>query len=92
MLEHNNALTHLPPVPHLCVSESGQHWFINGFSPIRRQAIILTSAGLLSIGPLERKFNEILINIKNFSLTKMHLKISSAKWRPFCPGEDELNI
>ena len=20
----------------------------------------------------------------------MHLKISSAKWRPFCPGEDEL--
>ena len=20
----------------------------------------------------------------------MHLKISSAEWRPFCPGEDEL--
>ena len=20
----------------------------------------------------------------------MHMKISSAKWRPFCPGEDEL--
>ena len=22
-----SALTHLPLVPHLCVSESGQHWF-----------------------------------------------------------------
>ena len=21
---------------------------------------------------------------------KMHLKMSSAKWRPFCPGGDEL--
>ena len=23
--------------------------------------------------------------------TKMHLKTPSAKWRPFCPGRDELN-
>ena len=22
----------------------------------------------------------------------MHLKMSSAKWRPFCPGEDELSV
>ena len=28
--------------------------------------------------------------VQTFSLTKMHLKISSAKWRPFCPGGDEL--
>ena len=29
----------------------------------------------------------------NFSFTKMHLKIPSAKWRPFCPWVvDELNI
>ena len=27
----------------------------------------------------------------NFSFTKMHLKTSSAKWRLFCPGGDELN-
>ena len=31
-----------------------------------------------------------LIEIQNFSFTKMHWKMSSAKWRPFCPGEDEL--
>ena len=31
-------------------------------------------------------------NVKNrtFSFRKMHLKMLSAKWRPFCPGEDEL--
>ena len=28
----------------------------------------------------------------NVSFTKMHLKISSAIWRPFCPGGDELNM
>ena len=28
--------------------------------------------------------------LQNFSYMEMHLKMSSAKWRPFCPGEDEL--
>ena len=28
--------------------------------------------------------------IQYFSFTKMHLKISSTKWRPFCPGGDVL--
>ena len=58
----------------------------NGLSPIRRQAIILTNAGLLSIEPLGTNFIEIWIKIQIFSFTKVHLKISSAKWRPFCPG------
>ena len=30
------------------------------------------------------------IKIQNFSYTKMHLIMSSAKWRPFCPGVDKL--
>ena len=52
-----------------------------GLSPIRRQAIILCSAVLLSIiGPLGANFSEI----------SMHLKMSSAKWRLFCPGGNEL--
>ena len=62
----------------------------NGLSPIRRQAIIWTNAGILSIGPLWTNFSEIRIEIHNFSFMRMHLKISSVKWRPFCPGEDEL--
>ena len=46
---------------------------------------------LLPIGPLGTNFNEILIKIQNFSFTEMHLKLSSAKWRPFCPGGEELS-
>ena len=53
----------------------------NGLSPIRRHAIILTNAWIL--GTI---FGEILGKIQNFSFTKMHVKISSAQWRPFCPG------
>ena len=85
-----NLLTHLPLVPHICVNELGSIGSDNGLSPIRRQAIIWTNDGLLSIGPLGANFSEILIKIQNFSFTKTHLKISSAKWRPFCAGGDEL--
>ena len=62
----------------------------NGLSPIRRQAIISSNAWLLSIGPLETNFSEILIKIRTFSFTKMRLKMSYVKWRPLCPREDEL--
>ena len=39
----------------------------NGLSPIRRQAIIRTNAGLLSISSLQTNFNEIWFEIKEFS-------------------------
>ena len=32
------------------------------------------------------------MKIQNFSFTKMHLKISSAKWRAFCEGGDALTL
>ena len=63
---------------------SGLH--CNGLSPDRRQAIIWTNAGLLSIGPLRTYFIENLIKIQQFSLKKMHVKMLSAKWRPSCLG------
>ena len=63
----------------------------NGLSPTRCQAIIWTKWSL-SIEPLGTNFREFLIKIQNFSFTKMHLKISSAKWRPFCPGGDESSV
>ena len=62
----------------------------NGLSPDRRQAIIWTNAGLLLIGPLGTNFSEILIGIHTFSFKKMYLKMSSAKWRPFCLGHNVL--
>ena len=61
----------------------------NGLSPIRRQAIILTRAVLLSNGHLGTSFCEIVIKIENYSLRKKHLKISSAKWRLFWPAWNE---
>ena len=57
-----------------------------GLSPVRRQAITWTNADVLS----ETKFREIRIKIQNVYFTKIHLKMSSAKWRPFCPGGDDL--
>ena len=44
------------------------------------------NAGILLIVPLGTNFSEILIGIQTFSIKKMHLKMSSAKWRPFCLG------
>ena len=58
----------------------------NGLSPGLRQAIIWTNAGILLIEPLGTNFIEILIGIQTFSFTKMRMKMSSAKWRPFCLG------
>ena len=52
----------------------------------RRQAIIWTNAGILLIGPLGTNFSDFLIVIHAFSFSKLHLKMSSAKWRPFCLG------
>ena len=62
----------------------------NGLSPVRNQAITWTNDDL-SIGPLAANFSEICMEIQNFSFTKMHFKMSSAKWGPFSTGRDELN-
>ena len=56
----------------------------NGLSPGGCQAIIWTNAGILLIWPLGTNFSEILIRILTFSFKEMHLKMSFAKWRPFC--------
>ena len=77
-------LTHWDRVTHICVSKLTNIGSDNGLSPGRRQAIIWTNAGIFLIGPLGINFSEILIEIYTFSFKKMHLKMSSAKWQPFC--------
>ena len=62
----------------------------NSVSSIRRQTIIQTNADLLSTGPLGTYVSEILIQKAKLSFTKLYLKISAAKWRPFRPLGDEL--
>ena len=63
----------------------------NGLSPGRRQAITWTDVGILLIGPLGTNFSEMLIEIHTFSFKKIHLKMLSGKWRPFCLGLNVLN-
>ena len=83
-------LTHWGRVTHICISKLIIIGSDSGLSPDRRQAIIWTNAWILSIGPLGTNLNEILIEIHTFPFKKMHLKISSAKWRPFCLGPNVL--
>ena len=77
-------LTHWGRVTHIWVGKLINIGSDNGLSPGRRQAITWPNAGILFIGPLGTNFSEFLIVIHTFSFNKMHLKMSSAKWRPFC--------
>ena len=79
-------LTHWGRVTHICVGKLAIIGSDNGLSPERRQAITWTNAGKLLIGPLGTNLSEILIEIDAFSFKKIHLKMSSGKWRPFCLG------
>ena len=87
----HNELTHWGRETHICISKLTIIGSDNGLSPGRHQAIIWTNARILLIGPLGTNFSEILIKIHTFSFKKMRLKMSSAKWRPFCIGLNELN-
>ena len=85
-------LTRWGRVTHICVSKLTIIVSDNGLSPGRRQAIIWTNDGILLTEPLGTKFSEILIGIQTFSFKKMRLKMSSAKWRPFCLGLNDLTL
>ena len=84
-------LTHWGQVTHICVGNLTIIGSDNGLSPGRRQAIIWTNAGILLIGHLGTNFNEIVIRIQTFSVKKMHLRMSSGKWRPLCLGLNVFN-
>ena len=83
-------LTHWGRVTHICVGKLSIIGSDNGLSPNRRQAIILTNAGILLIGTLGTNFSEVSIAIYTFSFSKMQLKMSSGKWWPCCLGLNEL--
>ena len=79
-------LTHWGRVTHICVGNLTITGSGNGLSPGRRQATTWTNIGILLIGPLGTNFSEMLIEIHTFSFKKIHLKMPSGKWRPFCLG------
>ena len=78
-------LTQWGEVRHICINKLDIIGSDNGLAPSRHQAIIWTNTILL-FQPLGRNFGEISIEIHIFSFKKMHLKMPSAKWRPFCLG------
>ena len=80
---HECCLTHWGQGMHICVNKIITIGSDNGLSPVWRQTIIWTNAGLLSIRTLTTNFSEILIKIRTFSLTKIHLNMSSSKSLPF---------
>ena len=86
----SGTLTHWGRVMHICIVKLTMIGSNNGLSPGRRQAIIWTNARILLIGPLGTNFSEILIGIQTITFKKMHLKMLSAIWRPFCLGLDML--
>ena len=77
---------------HICIGKLSIIGSDNGLLPGRRQAIIWTNGGILLIEHLKTNFSEILIQIHIFSFKKMYLKLSSAKWWPFCLGLNVLMI
>ena len=85
-------LTHWGRVTHICVANLTIIGSDNGLSPGWRQAITWTNVGILLIGPLGTNFSEILIEIHTFSFKKIHLKLSSAKWGPFCLSLNVLSL
>ena len=85
-------ITHWGRVTHICVNKITIIGSDNGLSPGWHQAIIWTNAGILLIGPLGTNFNDTSIEIHTFLFKKIHLKLPSGKWRPFCLGLNVLTM
>ena len=77
-------LNHWGLVKNICINNLNTIGSDNGLSPSRRQANIWTNAWILLISPSRTNSIWMLIVIHKFSFKKMHLKMSSAKWLPFC--------
>ena len=75
--------THWGRVTHICFSKLTSIGSDNGLSPSKRQAVTWTNTGILLIGPVGTNSSDSFIRILIFSYNKMHLKLSSAKQRPF---------
>ena len=85
-------LTHWGRLMHICIADLTIIDSDNGLLPGRRQAIIWTNAGMLSIGPLGTNFSAILIRILTFSFKKMCVKVLSEKWWSFSLGLNVLSL
>ena len=74
-------ITHWGPVTQICVGKLTSIGSDNGLSPGRCQTIIWTNAGIVN-WTLRSKLQLDCDEIQTFSLTRIRLRMSSAKWRP----------
>ena len=81
-------LTHWGRVMHICIGNLTNIGSDNGLSPGRRQSIIWSrdrsNAGILLMGLIGTNSSETWIRIQIFSLKKIRLIMSSAKYQSFC--------
>ena len=90
-LRNQIVLTHSGWVTHICSSKLIIIGSDNGLSPGWRQVIIWSNAEIVLIRTSGTNFSETLSEIRTFSIEKMHLKMFSGNWRPFCFGLNVLN-
>ena len=91
------SFTHLPIVPHICVSELGQ-W--TGLALVQIMACRLFGAKPLFESVLANcqfdSWEQISVKFKskfcNFHSRKWTWKCRLPRWRPFCPGGDEFIV
>ena len=85
-------LTHLPPPPSHTHTQCRIYALVNRVSTGSDNGLATPFSermlGYCLLDPKEQ-IAVIFFTIQNFLFTKLHLKMSSAKWRPFCPGGDE---
>ena len=84
------------PISPWCRIYASVNWVIigsgNGLSPVWRQAITWTNAGLLSVGLLGKKSVNFESEFYYFHSRKCIWKCLLAKWRPSCLGFNVLKI
>ena len=86
LILHNILLPHQGRVAHICVNKLTSFGSDNSLSPNWHQSIIWTNGELLLTRTFGTNVSENLSEIHTFSFKKIHLKMSSGKWRPFCVG------
>ena len=78
-------------MPHIIVSASDQHWFREWLAAYSAPSHYLNQCWVLVNWTLRNKFQwSFNQNTQLLLIHEVHLDISSVKWRPFCPGGDEI--
>ena len=87
-----SVLTHWGQVMHICVSVINHHWFRWWLVARSVPSHYLNQCWFIINWTLGNKFQCNLNENSNFSFKKMHLKILSAKWQPFCLSLNVLSL